>query len=235
VRDIVSTSGTALDHVVYDSFGNVLTETNAGNGDRFKFAGMEYDSVTGQYYDRARYYNPTTGCFESQDPIRFSGGDSNLYRYVTNSPTLYTDPSGTHKQDNFYGYNDPRFRAWFHRFDKLTGKNQPNATRQEIKEHHDDWLEQGEPDGEGHRTRPKNSDDNNYQATRHQLTTTVATVIGVGACFFVVAATAPIWFPVVSSLFATYFTVQYTAIAIAATCSYAMYTYSASTAQVASA
>ncbi len=43
VRDIVNTSGTELDHVVYDSFGNIVTETNAANGDRFKFAGMEYD------------------------------------------------------------------------------------------------------------------------------------------------------------------------------------------------
>ena len=53
VRDIVSSSGTELDHIVYDSFGNIVTETNAANGDRFKFAGMEYDATTGQYYDRA--------------------------------------------------------------------------------------------------------------------------------------------------------------------------------------
>ena len=46
VRDIVSSAGSVLDHVVYDSFGNVTTETNASNGDRFKFAGMEYDSTT---------------------------------------------------------------------------------------------------------------------------------------------------------------------------------------------
>ena len=58
VRDIVSTTGTELDHIVYDSFGNIVTETNAANGDRFKFAGMEYDSVTGQYYDQARSYSP---------------------------------------------------------------------------------------------------------------------------------------------------------------------------------
>ena len=56
VRDVVSSSGTVLDHVVYDSFGNIVSETNASNGDRFKFAGMEYDAVTGQYFDRARDY-----------------------------------------------------------------------------------------------------------------------------------------------------------------------------------
>ena len=56
MRDIVSTSGTELDHIVYDSFGNIVTETNAANGDRFKFAGMQYDATTGQYYDHARWY-----------------------------------------------------------------------------------------------------------------------------------------------------------------------------------
>jgi YD repeat-containing protein len=44
VRDIVSTTGTELDHIVYDSFGNIVTETDAANGDRFTFAGMEYDT-----------------------------------------------------------------------------------------------------------------------------------------------------------------------------------------------
>ena len=43
--------GNELDHIVYDSFGNIVTETNAANGDRFKFAGMQYDATTGQYYD----------------------------------------------------------------------------------------------------------------------------------------------------------------------------------------
>jgi RHS repeat-associated protein len=94
VRDIVSAPGGELDHVVYDSFGNVLTETNATNGDRFKFAGMEYDSVSGQYYDRARYYNSTTGRFVSLDPIGYGAGDTDLYRYAWNSPNDLTDRSG---------------------------------------------------------------------------------------------------------------------------------------------
>ena len=62
VRDIVnSASGGTLDHIVYDSFGNILTETNATNGDRFKFAGMEYDSATEQYYDRGGIMIPPLG------------------------------------------------------------------------------------------------------------------------------------------------------------------------------
>ncbi len=94
VRDVDSTSGTNLDHIVYDSFGNIVTETNATNGDRFKFAGMEYDATTGQSYDRARYYDEAIGRFMAQDPMGFQAGDEDLYRYVGNGPTDATDPSG---------------------------------------------------------------------------------------------------------------------------------------------
>ncbi len=94
VRDIVNSSGTELDHIVYDSFGNIVTETNASDGDRFKFAGMEYDSTTGRYYDRARGYDPTTGRFMGQDPDGFAAGSLNLSEYVGNDPTDLFDPTG---------------------------------------------------------------------------------------------------------------------------------------------
>jgi hypothetical protein len=44
--------------------------------------------------DNARWYDSATGRFWQQDPIGFSAGDGNLYRYVGNGPTNYTDPSG---------------------------------------------------------------------------------------------------------------------------------------------
>src|SRR5262249_36575630 len=94
VRYVANTAGTVLDHVVYDSFGNIVTETNASNGDRFKFAGMEYDSAVGRYYDRARAYDPGPGRFLTQDPVGFAAGDTNLYRYVGNEPTQAIDPTG---------------------------------------------------------------------------------------------------------------------------------------------
>ena len=94
VTDVVSSSGTDLDHIVYDPYGNIVTETNASNGDRFKFAGMEYDSTTGIYYDHARYYNEAIGRFMSQDPLGFGGWDWNLYRYTNNDPLKARDPSG---------------------------------------------------------------------------------------------------------------------------------------------
>ena len=94
VRDIASKTGTVLDHIKYDSFGRVLSESNPSNGDRFKFTGRELDSATGQYYYRARYYDAAVGRFLSEDPIGFAAGDANLARYVRNSATNYTDPTG---------------------------------------------------------------------------------------------------------------------------------------------
>jgi RHS repeat-associated protein len=94
VRDIVNTSGTVIDHIVYDSFGNIVTETNAANGDRFKFAGMEWDAAIAQYYDHARWYGPVMGRFTREDPTGLGAGDPDLYRYVGNEPTDSIDPSG---------------------------------------------------------------------------------------------------------------------------------------------
>ena len=75
-------------------FGNLLLETNAAASDRFKFTGREFQSELGLYYYRARFYDPGSGRFVSQDPIGFNGGDQNLYGYVGNRVTTSTDPSG---------------------------------------------------------------------------------------------------------------------------------------------
>jgi RHS repeat-associated protein len=58
------------------------------------FASREFDFETGLYYNRARYLDPTTGRWTSLDPIGYEAGDVNLYRYVQNIPTLFTDPLG---------------------------------------------------------------------------------------------------------------------------------------------
>ncbi len=94
VRMLVDTNGNIKDQLTYDSFGNILNETNSSNGDRFKFTGREWDSEIGQYYYRARYYNPTIGRFVSEDPLNVLSGDTNFYRYVRNSPLAKRDPSG---------------------------------------------------------------------------------------------------------------------------------------------
>jgi RHS repeat-associated protein len=94
VRDIINAAGLPIDQIAYDSFGNVLSESNPAAGDRYKFTGRELDAESGLYYYRARHYNPQLGRFQSEDPLVFGAGDPNLYRYVFNSPTNFTDPTG---------------------------------------------------------------------------------------------------------------------------------------------
>jgi RHS repeat-associated protein len=53
----------------------------------------EFDPETGLNYNRARYYNPTSGRFISEDPIKFKGG-INFYSYVKNNAVDWSDPDG---------------------------------------------------------------------------------------------------------------------------------------------
>ena len=78
------------------TLGNIDTGTELDTGDRgrYAFTGREFDVETQLQYNRARYYDATTGRWISQDPMGFDAGDSNMYRYVTNAPTNQTDPSG---------------------------------------------------------------------------------------------------------------------------------------------
>jgi RHS repeat-associated protein len=88
----VSENGTVLNHFVYDGFGTRTGSTTAEF--RYGYTGRELDAETGLYYYRARYYDSKVGRFISEDPIGFSAGDTNLYRYVGNNSTNYTDPTG---------------------------------------------------------------------------------------------------------------------------------------------
>jgi RHS repeat-associated protein len=94
VRDIVDASGVLIDHVDYDSFGRIVAESNAAAGDRFKFTGREWDPALALYYFRARFYDPHSGRFVSEDPIGFVGNDPNLYRYADNAPVIKWDSYG---------------------------------------------------------------------------------------------------------------------------------------------
>ena len=107
VRDLVANGGVVREHVVYDSFGNRLVEQDYDTSgvaissshaeavdSLFGYTGRDWDADAGLQYNRARWYDPATGRWLSQDPIGFEAGDANLYRYVGNGATTKTDPSG---------------------------------------------------------------------------------------------------------------------------------------------
>lgn len=94
VRDLVDNSGALVNHITYNSFGNVISQTDPTVDNRYLFTGREFDGETGLYYYRSRYYDPGIGRFLSEDPLGFGAGDSNFYRYVFNNPVSFTDPDG---------------------------------------------------------------------------------------------------------------------------------------------
>jgi RHS repeat-associated protein len=57
------------------------------------YTGRESDGL-GLHYYRARYYNPNTGRFISEDPMGLAAGP-NEYTYALGSPTNFRDPHGT--------------------------------------------------------------------------------------------------------------------------------------------
>lgn len=89
---LTDASGSIQTEYTYEPFGNALA-SGVANTNPFQFTARENDG-TGLYYYRARYYHPGLHRFISEDPIGFAGGDPNLYAYVYNNPTNFSDPSG---------------------------------------------------------------------------------------------------------------------------------------------
>ena len=80
---------------------------------RFGYTGQQYDAVTGQYYLRARYYNPVIGRFTQEDT--YYGDGLNLYAYCRNLPIGYSAPTGyspcKEKQDLYKKYREQGYNA----------------------------------------------------------------------------------------------------------------------------
>ena len=86
-------SGSIAQKIVYSEFGEVLQDTNPGF-QPFGFAGGLYDQDTRLVRFGARDYDGRIGRWLQKDPIRFDGGDTNLYGYVLNDPLNLIDPNG---------------------------------------------------------------------------------------------------------------------------------------------
>jgi RHS repeat-associated protein len=84
----------------YTPFGDAVTSI-ATVENPFRFPGQYYDQETGLHYNYFRYYNPQTERYITPDPIGLEGG-VNLFAYVENNPSNFTDPLGLRIQWNGY-------------------------------------------------------------------------------------------------------------------------------------
>jgi RHS repeat-associated protein len=85
-------------------------------------------------YYRARYYDPQTGRFLSEDPLRFAAS-TNFYPYVSANPVLKIDPSGLIHQ----AWNEPPYDGRLH--DDANGGLEVLCTRGRNKQQDIWWLQ----------------------------------------------------------------------------------------------
>jgi RHS repeat-associated protein len=131
-NDVTQSGATYLfDHLEYGGYGQTIYESHPSDNPGFCYNGQYWDNYSGSYCCEARWYNPSTGRYESEDPTGFSAGDVNLYRYVFNDPVNLVDPTGeatapgsgpvvpmragasTGYNGTIYPYNGPGFGYYF--------------------------------------------------------------------------------------------------------------------------
>jgi len=93
-RIVTDRAGNVLREIEYDSYGNIIADSNPTHELPFGFAGGLYDQHTGLIRFGFRDYDPETGRWTARDPIGFAGGDTNLYGYVLGDPVMGLDIDG---------------------------------------------------------------------------------------------------------------------------------------------
>lgn len=133
---------TIVNHLAYDAFGNVTSETNSAVDFLFGFTGRERDGESDLQYNRARYLGADVGRWISEDPLGFDAGDGNLSRYVGNSVNRNGDPSGL--EPPIVNPNDPHFLRQFRDYTITTfNKRTKKFHTKEITIEFNAWVEEG--------------------------------------------------------------------------------------------
>jgi RHS repeat-associated protein len=96
VRKLSDSLGNVTDTYTYDAFGTLIEQTGT-TSNSYLYAGEQFDSDLGFYYNRARYLNVETGRFISQDTFEgspFEPKSLHKYLYAEVNPVSNLDPSG---------------------------------------------------------------------------------------------------------------------------------------------
>ncbi len=124
---LTDANGNVAASYTYDSFGNLTASTGTVTNP-YRYTAREFDTETGMYYYRARYYLQGVGRFASEDRIQFIGG-IDLYTYVSNNPARLIDPLGLAEITFDTTYTVKGFwQSWWHAGDTILGKPELSAT-----------------------------------------------------------------------------------------------------------
>ncbi len=99
LRIVADSAGNVVKAIDYDSFGNIINDTNPAFEIPFGFAGGLCDRDTRLVRFGCRDYDPDIGRWTAKDPILFNGGDTDLYGYCLNDPVNGFDPEGLRNWD----------------------------------------------------------------------------------------------------------------------------------------
>lgn len=117
---LFDTNGTAVATYTYDAWGNcevcptAVIDNNreseynktVANLNPIRYRSYYFDTETGFYWLQARFYDPATGRFVSQDEYCYLDPDSvngiNLFAYCNNNPVTGYDPTGTFDWKKFW-------------------------------------------------------------------------------------------------------------------------------------
>ena len=85
-----------LDTYGYDAFGQTVNQTGSSDN-KYQYAGEQFDSTTGDYYLRQRFYDTSSGRFGRMDTYEgYQTKPVSLHKYIyaDANPIFWTDPSG---------------------------------------------------------------------------------------------------------------------------------------------
>jgi RHS repeat-associated protein len=96
IRTVTSNTGTVTNEYSYEAYGSLLASTGT-TPNSYLYTAQQFDTETGLYSLRARYYDPAAGRFLSRDTAPFEMSDPvaiNRYVYAAANPIAYQDPTG---------------------------------------------------------------------------------------------------------------------------------------------
>ena len=99
VVSILNAGGTSVAEYSYNAWGKVLSATGTMAAiNPIRYRGYYFDSDSGLYYLKSRYYDPNLQRFINSDDIASTGQGfigTNTFAYCLNNPLIYVDVDGT--------------------------------------------------------------------------------------------------------------------------------------------